>query len=72
MKAALFGCTVQIVIWLIFATIGALCINYDLGVLLHKTIPFFWAFLLNLVVGPISIGLAIVLKVLILLGVLQG
>jgi hypothetical protein len=69
---ALGGCLINLGLWTIVATIGALCVNYDLYMLFHKTIPFGWAFLLNIVVGPVSITLAIVLKVLTLLGVLAG
>lgn len=45
--------------------IGALCVNYDLSVLLHHTIPMFWAFIISLFLGWLGIVLAVILKILV-------
>lgn len=50
--------------------LGTWCVNYDLLHLFHKTIPTFWAFILNLITGGSSIVAAIVIKILTLLKVL--
>lgn len=51
--------------------LGAVCVNYDLFHIVHKTIPFLWAFILNVVTAGIPIPVAIVIKVLTLLGVIS-
>jgi hypothetical protein len=53
-------------------TLGACCVNYDLGVLFGKQIPFFWAFLLNIITSGAAIVVAIVLKVLVILKIITA
>lgn len=62
----------QILFTLAILALGTFCVNYDLGVILHKHIPTIWAFGLNLFTGNLSITVAIVLKVLKLLGVIAA
>jgi hypothetical protein len=61
----------QLFVFIVIAAIGTWCVNYDLTVLFHKTIPMFWAFVLNLITGGGAIVLALVLKILTLLGVIH-
>jgi hypothetical protein len=55
-----------------FLTLAACCVNYDLGVIVGKHIPFFWAFLLGLITGGAAIVVAIVLKVLLILKIIAA
>lgn len=52
--------------------VGTMCVNYDLGILMHRTIPTFWAFVLNFVTSGLAVPLAIVLKILSILGVIKA
>ena len=53
-------------------TLGTLCTQFVLTVLFHHTIATLWAILLTLLTGDLSIGLAIVLKVLLIVGLIKG
>jgi hypothetical protein len=63
---------IQLSIYITMAILGAYCVNYDLSLSFHRTIPFFWAFVITFITGNLSIMLAIVLKILAILGVIQG
>jgi hypothetical protein len=51
--------------------LGGFCVNYVLLHVVHQTVPFFWAVVLALVTGDLSIPAAIVVKVLVLLHILH-
>lgn len=53
-------------------SLGTYCVNYDFAHTLHHTIPAFWAFVVNVLTGGLSITVAIILKILILLQVIKG
>jgi hypothetical protein len=57
--------------FLIFG-LGPLCVNFVLLHTLHHTIPYIWAWLLDIFTGGISLLAAIIVKVLMLLGVIAG
>lgn len=59
-----FAFLVQVLLWAALVTIGTLCVNYDLSVITGRTIPAFWAFVINLFTGGVPIALAIVFKIL--------
>lgn len=50
---------------------GGFCVNYILLHTVHTVLPFFWAIVLALVTGDLSLPLAIVVKVLVLLHILH-
>ena len=61
------GCWLAVMIFNLFA--GGWSVNYLLSVFAHK-IPFFWAMIIGLVVGEISVPLAIVIGILKSFGVI--
>lgn len=50
---------------------GEWCVNYSLLHTVHKTIPVLWALLITLITGDFSVIVALVVKILILVGILQ-
>lgn len=56
---------------LLGAWFGAFCVNYTLIHTIHSVIPFFWAFLLSLVTGDMTVPAAIVVWVLVHLHILH-
>jgi hypothetical protein len=61
---------VRLLIFLILVIIGAFFVNYDLGIIFHHTVSFFWAFVISLITGSTPFWLAIVLKILVVAGVI--
>ena len=63
-------CSCYTIVFIINLLLGALSVNYLLEVFLEKTIPLFWAIVIGLIAGQVTIPLAIIIWILNFLGVM--
>lgn len=63
---------IYLAVFSFFGWLGAFCVNFTLLHTLHKTIPMFWAFLVAILTGDLAVPVAIVVKVLMILGIIAG